>query len=57
MPPEEDWRQNSFTPQPGGRRTVPMHMVDGTFSSASEVHQRMMARAAAAAATLQNSGW
>lgn len=57
MPPEEDWRQNSFTPQPGGQRTVPMHMVDGTFSSASEVHQRMMARAAAAAATLQNSGW
>ncbi|XP_034632937.1 inactive ubiquitin carboxyl-terminal hydrolase 54 isoform X3 [Trachemys scripta elegans] len=58
MPPEEDWRQNSFTPQPGGRRTLPVHVVDGTFSSASEVHQRMMARAAtAAAATLQNSGW
>ncbi|XP_043373936.1 inactive ubiquitin carboxyl-terminal hydrolase 54 isoform X9 [Dermochelys coriacea] len=57
MPPEEDWRQNSFTLQPGGRRTLPVHMVDGTFSSASEVHQRMMARAAAAPATLQNSSW
>ncbi|XP_067394020.1 ubiquitin carboxyl-terminal hydrolase 54 isoform X3 [Emydura macquarii macquarii] len=58
VPPDEDWRQNSFTPQPGGRRTLPVHMVDGTFSSASEVHQRMTARASATvAATMQNNGW
>uniref|UniRef100_A0A8C5X528 Inactive ubiquitin carboxyl-terminal hydrolase 54 n=1 Tax=Malurus cyaneus samueli TaxID=2593467 RepID=A0A8C5X528_9PASS len=24
MPPEEDWRQNSYTPQPGRRRMLPM---------------------------------
>uniref|UniRef100_A0A8D0HPW7 Ubiquitin specific peptidase 54 n=1 Tax=Sphenodon punctatus TaxID=8508 RepID=A0A8D0HPW7_SPHPU len=56
VPPEEDWRQNSYTPQPGGRRTLPVHMVDGTYSAASVAHRRMLARAAAAA-TMQNSGW
>uniref|UniRef100_K7GBS1 Ubiquitin specific peptidase 54 n=1 Tax=Pelodiscus sinensis TaxID=13735 RepID=K7GBS1_PELSI len=43
MPPEEDWRQNSFTLQPGRLRTLQVHMMDGTFSSASDVHRRMMA--------------
>uniref|UniRef100_A0A8C8RUH7 Ubiquitin specific peptidase 54 n=1 Tax=Pelusios castaneus TaxID=367368 RepID=A0A8C8RUH7_9SAUR len=56
VPPEEDWRQNSFTPQPGGRRTLPVHMVDGTFPSLSQVHQRMMARVSTAA-TMQKNGW
>ncbi|XP_009983908.1 PREDICTED: inactive ubiquitin carboxyl-terminal hydrolase 54 [Tauraco erythrolophus] len=57
MPPEEDWRQNSYTPQPGRRRMLPMHVMDGTFSSASEAHRNMLARAAAAASTRQNNGW
>lgn len=58
MPPEEDWRQNSYTPQPGRRRMLPMHVMDGTFSSASETHRNMLARAAAAATgTMQNNGW
>uniref|UniRef100_A0A8B9EFU9 Ubiquitin specific peptidase 54 n=1 Tax=Anser cygnoides TaxID=8845 RepID=A0A8B9EFU9_ANSCY len=25
MPPDEDWRQNSYTPQPGRRRMLPVH--------------------------------
>ncbi|XP_009895961.2 inactive ubiquitin carboxyl-terminal hydrolase 54 isoform X1 [Dryobates pubescens] len=57
MPPEDDWRQNSFTPQPGRRRTLPMHVMDGTFSSTSEAHRNMLARAAAASGTMQNNGW
>ncbi|KAM6390917.1 ubiquitin carboxyl-terminal hydrolase 54 isoform 2-T2 [Pluvialis apricaria] len=57
MPPEEDWRQNSYTPQPGRRRMLPMHVMDETFSSASEAHRNMLARAAAATGTMQNSGW
>lgn len=57
MPPEEDWRQNSYTPQPGRRRMLPMHVVDGIFSSASEAHRSMLARAAAATGTMQNNGW
>ncbi|XP_068253716.1 ubiquitin carboxyl-terminal hydrolase 54 isoform X2 [Nyctibius grandis] len=56
MPPEEDWRQNSYTPQPGRRRMLPMHVMDGTFSSASEAHRNMLARAAAATGTMQNNG-
>ncbi|KAJ7419122.1 Inactive ubiquitin carboxyl-terminal hydrolase 54 [Pitangus sulphuratus] len=57
MPPEEDWRQNSYTPQPGRRRMLPMHVMDGTLSSASEAHRNMLTRAAAATGTMQNSGW
>lgn len=57
MPPEEDWRQNSYTPQPVRRRMLPMHGMDGTFSSASEAHRNMLARAAAATGTMQNNGW
>uniref|UniRef100_A0A8C0F087 Ubiquitin specific peptidase 54 n=1 Tax=Bubo bubo TaxID=30461 RepID=A0A8C0F087_BUBBB len=57
MPPEDDWRQNSYTPQPGRRRMLPMHVMDGTFSSASEAHRNMLARAAAATGTVQNNGW
>uniref|UniRef100_A0A8B9IAF7 Ubiquitin specific peptidase 54 n=1 Tax=Anser brachyrhynchus TaxID=132585 RepID=A0A8B9IAF7_9AVES len=26
MPPDEDWRQNSYTPQPGRRRMLPVHL-------------------------------
>uniref|UniRef100_A0A8C3VBB3 Ubiquitin specific peptidase 54 n=1 Tax=Catharus ustulatus TaxID=91951 RepID=A0A8C3VBB3_CATUS len=48
MPPEEDWRENSYTPQPGRRRMLPMHVMDGTFPSASEAHRNMLARAAQA---------
>ncbi|XP_041260805.1 inactive ubiquitin carboxyl-terminal hydrolase 54 isoform X5 [Onychostruthus taczanowskii] len=57
MPPEEDWRDSSYTPQPGRRRMLPVHVVDGTFSSASKAHRNMLARAAAATGTLQNNGW
>ncbi|XP_061214629.1 inactive ubiquitin carboxyl-terminal hydrolase 54 [Neopsephotus bourkii] len=57
MPPEEDWRQNSYTPQPGRRRMLPVHVVDGTYSSASEAHRNTLARAAAATGTMQNNGW
>ncbi|XP_006016321.1 inactive ubiquitin carboxyl-terminal hydrolase 54 isoform X1 [Alligator sinensis] len=57
MPPEEDWRQNSYTPQPGGRRKLPVRVVDGAFSSASEARRNIIARVAAAAATRQNNGW
>ncbi|XP_051473418.1 inactive ubiquitin carboxyl-terminal hydrolase 54 isoform X4 [Apus apus] len=56
MPPEDDWRQNSYTPQPGRRRMLPIHAMDGTFSSASEAHRNMLARAAAAG-TMRNNGW
>ncbi|XP_074855795.1 ubiquitin carboxyl-terminal hydrolase 54 isoform X3 [Carettochelys insculpta] len=41
MPPEEDWRQNSFTSQPARQRTLPVHLMDGTFPS--EMHHRMTA--------------
>nr|XP_054493551.1 inactive ubiquitin carboxyl-terminal hydrolase 54 [Agelaius phoeniceus] len=57
MPPEEDWRENSYTPQPGRRRMLPVHVRDGTFASASETHRNMLARAAAATGTMQNNGW
>ncbi|XP_059676888.1 inactive ubiquitin carboxyl-terminal hydrolase 54 isoform X2 [Gavia stellata] len=57
MPPEDDWRQNSYTPQPGRRLMLPMHVMDGTFSSASEAHRNTLARAAAATGTMQNNGW
>ncbi|XP_075278976.1 ubiquitin carboxyl-terminal hydrolase 54 isoform X2 [Opisthocomus hoazin] len=57
MPPEDDWRQSSYTPQPGRRRVLPMRVMDGTFSSASEAHRNMLARAAAATGTMQNNGW
>lgn len=58
MPPEEDWRQNSYTPQPGRRRRLPIHVMDGTFSSASEAQRNTLAPAAAAATgTMQNNGW
>uniref|UniRef100_A0A8C6JVE7 Uncharacterized protein n=1 Tax=Melopsittacus undulatus TaxID=13146 RepID=A0A8C6JVE7_MELUD len=57
MPPEEDWRQNSYTPQPGRKRMLPVHVMDGTYSSASEAHRNILARAAAATGTMQNNGW
>ncbi|KAM9188037.1 ubiquitin carboxyl-terminal hydrolase 54 isoform 3-T3 [Mergus octosetaceus] len=57
MPPDEDWRQNSYTPQPGRRRMLPVHVKDGTFSSASETHRNMLARAATATGTMHNNGW
>lgn len=57
MPPEEDWRQNSYTPQPGRRWMLPVHVKDGAFSSASEAHRNMLARAAAATGTVQKNGW
>ncbi|PKK28302.1 ubiquitin specific peptidase 54, transcript variant X2 [Columba livia] len=57
MPPEEDWRQNSYTPQPSRRRMLPTHVMGGTFSSVSEARRNMLARAAAATGTMQNSGW
>lgn len=57
MPPDEDWRQNSYTPQPGRRWMLPVHVKDGAFSSASEAHRNMLARAAAATGTIQKNGW
>uniref|UniRef100_A0A8C3KFQ9 Ubiquitin specific peptidase 54 n=1 Tax=Calidris pygmaea TaxID=425635 RepID=A0A8C3KFQ9_9CHAR len=57
MPPEEDWRQNSYTPQPGRRRMLPTRGMEGTFSPVSEAHRNMLARAAAATGTMQNNGW
>ncbi|XP_018766458.1 inactive ubiquitin carboxyl-terminal hydrolase 54 [Serinus canaria] len=57
MPPEEDWRESSYTPQPGRRRMLPVHVMDGTFASASEAHRNMLARAAAATGTMRNNGW
>ncbi|XP_035185332.1 inactive ubiquitin carboxyl-terminal hydrolase 54 isoform X2 [Oxyura jamaicensis] len=57
MPPDEDWRQNSYTPQPGRRRMLPLHVKDGNFSSASETHRNMLARAATATGTMHNNGW
>lgn len=57
IPPEDDWRQNSYTPQPGRRQMLPMHVMDETFSSASEAHRNTLARAAAATGAMQNNGW
>ncbi|XP_053162812.1 inactive ubiquitin carboxyl-terminal hydrolase 54 isoform X3 [Hemicordylus capensis] len=54
MPPDEDWRQNSYIPQPGARRMFPVRMTDGTYSSNSEAHRKMLVRAAAAS---MYSGW
>ncbi|MEE6488485.1 hypothetical protein FKM82_015240 [Ascaphus truei] len=34
MPPEDDWRQNSFAPQLGGRRPHPAYSPHRTYSSA-----------------------
>ncbi|XP_062984960.1 inactive ubiquitin carboxyl-terminal hydrolase 54 [Elgaria multicarinata webbii] len=55
MPPDEDWRQNSYTPQPGARRILSVHTTDGPYSSTSEMHQKMLA--CAAIASMHNSGW
>ncbi|XP_054838489.1 inactive ubiquitin carboxyl-terminal hydrolase 54 isoform X2 [Eublepharis macularius] len=55
MPPDEDWRQNSYTPQPGTRRMLPVHMTDATYSSTSEAHRKMLVHAAAA--SMHGSGW
>ncbi|XP_048358582.1 inactive ubiquitin carboxyl-terminal hydrolase 54 isoform X2 [Sphaerodactylus townsendi] len=55
MPPDEDWRQNSYVPQPGARRMLPVHMMDLTYSSASEAHQRMLVHAATA--SVPTGGW
>ncbi|XP_014811799.1 PREDICTED: inactive ubiquitin carboxyl-terminal hydrolase 54 isoform X1 [Calidris pugnax] len=52
MPPEEDWRQNSYTPQPGRRRMLPTRGMEGAFSPASEAHRNMLATG-----TMQNNGW
>lgn len=57
MPPEEDWRQNSYTSQLGRRRMLPVHAMDETFSSASEAHRNTLASAAATPGTTQNNGW
>ncbi|KAM3913792.1 ubiquitin carboxyl-terminal hydrolase 54 isoform 3-T3 [Leptodactylus fuscus] len=38
MPPEEDWRQNSFAPQMGGWRQHLGYSPHRTFSSASDVY-------------------
>ncbi|XP_061856894.1 inactive ubiquitin carboxyl-terminal hydrolase 54 isoform X2 [Colius striatus] len=55
MPPEEDWRQSSYTPQPGRRPMLPVHVTDGTCPAASEAHRNPLARAAAG--SVHNSGW
>lgn len=55
MPPDEDWRQNSYIIQPGVRRMLPGRLMDGTYSSASEAHRKMLVRAAAA--SMHNSDW
>lgn len=56
VPPEEDWRQNSYIPQPGARPRLPGHMTDVTCSSLPEAHRRMLARAAAAP-VVPSGGW
>uniref|UniRef100_A0A8C6JYE5 Uncharacterized protein n=1 Tax=Melopsittacus undulatus TaxID=13146 RepID=A0A8C6JYE5_MELUD len=35
MPPEEDWRQNSYTPQPGRKRMLPCAEISGRDHSCS----------------------
>ncbi|XP_073416137.1 ubiquitin carboxyl-terminal hydrolase 54 isoform X3 [Dendrobates tinctorius] len=37
MPPEEDWRQNSFAPQMSGWRQQPAYSPHRTYSSASDM--------------------
>ncbi|KAL8202252.1 UNVERIFIED_CONTAM: hypothetical protein K2H54_004363 [Gekko kuhli] len=56
MPPDEDWRQNSYIPQPGARRRLPMHLTSVTYSSTSEAHREMLARVVAASVP-PGSGW
>uniref|UniRef100_A0A6J0TH71 Ubiquitin carboxyl-terminal hydrolase 54 isoform X2 n=1 Tax=Pogona vitticeps TaxID=103695 RepID=A0A6J0TH71_9SAUR len=55
MPPEEDWRQNTYVPQLGVRRILPVCTMDGTYSSTSEMHRKMLG--CTAAASVHNSGW
>ncbi|XP_044154855.1 inactive ubiquitin carboxyl-terminal hydrolase 54 isoform X3 [Bufo gargarizans] len=38
MPPEEDWRQNSCSPQMGGWRQHPTYSPHRTYSSASDMY-------------------
>lgn len=38
MPPDEDWRQNSFAPQMGGWRQHPAYSPRRTYSSASDMY-------------------
>ncbi|XP_066456602.1 inactive ubiquitin carboxyl-terminal hydrolase 54 isoform X4 [Eleutherodactylus coqui] len=38
IPPEEDWRQNSFAPQMGGWRPHPAFSPNRTYSSASDMY-------------------
>ncbi|XP_015272869.1 PREDICTED: inactive ubiquitin carboxyl-terminal hydrolase 54 [Gekko japonicus] len=56
MPPDEDWRQNSYIPQPGARRRLPTHLTDVTYSSPPEAHREMLARVVAASVP-PGSGW
>ncbi|XP_044276097.1 inactive ubiquitin carboxyl-terminal hydrolase 54 isoform X2 [Varanus komodoensis] len=53
MPPEEDWRQNSYTLQPGARRAPSACTMGGAYASALQ----RKALACPAAAPTHGSGW
>eukprot|EP00079_Xenopus_tropicalis_P037593 XP_017951364.1 PREDICTED: inactive ubiquitin carboxyl-terminal hydrolase 54 isoform X3 [Xenopus tropicalis] len=46
MPPEEDWRHNTFTTQFGGRKTQPVFSPHRTYSSAADLYGANSWRAA-----------
>ncbi|KAH0624359.1 hypothetical protein JD844_031755 [Phrynosoma platyrhinos] len=54
MPPDEDWRKYSYAPQPGTRKILPVYSMDGTYSTTSEMHRKMLAHVATA--SMHNSG-
>ncbi|CAH2321883.1 inactive ubiquitin carboxyl-terminal hydrolase 54 isoform X1 [Pelobates cultripes] len=38
MPPDDDWRQNSYSPQLGGKRPLPVYSSHRTYSPSSDVY-------------------
>ncbi|XP_063163694.1 inactive ubiquitin carboxyl-terminal hydrolase 54 [Candoia aspera] len=54
MPPDEDWRQHTFAPQPAPRRMLPGHTTDGAPSSALDIPCTTLTRAAVASMHTHN---
>ncbi|XP_069466796.1 ubiquitin carboxyl-terminal hydrolase 54 isoform X2 [Ambystoma mexicanum] len=56
MPPESDWRHNRFGPHLGGRRTHPLHLDKGKYSSSDSYGTNSWASAGSGTA-FEGNGW
>lgn len=55
MPPDEDWRQHTFAPQPAPRRMLPGHTTDGAPPSALDMPHTTLTHAAVA--SMHSHNW